>query len=400
MSLPQYPAYQNTGLQWLGDVPAHWQAKRLDHYFEERREKVSDKDYAPLSVTKLGVVPQLDTAAKTDDNDNRKLVLARDFVINSRSDRKGSAGVADRDGSVSLINTVLRPLPSVEGRFVHYLLRSVAFQEEFYRWGKGIVADLWSTNYSEMKNIILPIPPWGEQAVIAAFLDRETAKIDALIAEQEQLIALLKEKRQAVISHAVTKGLDPTAQMKGSGVEWLGDVPAHWRVTPLMHLTQLDRPIMYGIVLPGPNVDEGVPIVKGGDVKSHRLRVELLNKTTYEIEEPYARARLEPGDIVYSIRGTIGEAEIVPNELRGANMTQDAARIAPNAATNNRWLVHAVRSTPVFVQLEQRSLGAAVRGINIFDLKRARIPVPPRSEQNAIADHLELASRAAQALLE
>jgi type I restriction enzyme, S subunit len=190
VSLLRYPAYKNTGPEWLGDVPAHWETKRLDHYFEERREKVSDKDYAPLSVTKLGVVPQLDTAAKTDDNDNRKLVSAGDFVINSRSDRKGSAGVADRDGSVSLINTVLCPLPSVEGRFVHYLLRSVAFQEEFYRWGKGIVADLWSTNYSEMKNIVLPMPPRGEQAVIATFLDRETTKIDTLVAEQDRLIAL------------------------------------------------------------------------------------------------------------------------------------------------------------------------------------------------------------------
>ena len=233
MSFPKYGAYKESGVEWLGDVPAHWERARVGRYFEERREKVSDKDYAPLSVTKAGIVPQLDTAAKTDDKDNRKLVLSGDFVINSRSDRKGSAGIADRDGSVSLINTVLRPMPNLVGPFVHYLLRSVAFQEEFYRWGKGIVADLWSTNYSEMKNIILPVPLAPEQLAIAAFLDRETAKIDALIGEQERLIELLKEKRQAVISHAVTKGLDPHASMKDSGVEWLGEVPAHWQVLPL-----------------------------------------------------------------------------------------------------------------------------------------------------------------------
>jgi type I restriction enzyme S subunit len=238
------------------------------------------------------------------------------------------------------------------------------------------------------------VPPFDELSVICAFLDRETAKIDALIAEQERLIALLKEKRRAVISHAVTKGVDPNAPMKDSGVEWLGEVPAHWQVSPLMHLTQPDRPIMYGIVLPGPNVDEGIPIVKGGDVKPHRLKLDLLNRTTPEIEAPFARARLRPGDIVYSIRGTIGEAELVPQELLDANITQDAARIAPSKQTNNRWLAHAVRATPVFVQLEQRSLGAAVRGINIFDLKRARVPVPPPAEQDAIADYLDRAMAA------
>ncbi|MEI2735392.1 MAG: hypothetical protein V9G24_11685 [Rhodoblastus sp.] len=138
----------------------------------------------------------------------------RDFVINSRSDRKGSSGLSDRDGSVSLINTVLCPTLEVHGPFAHHLLRSIQFQEEFYRYGKGIVADLWSTNYSEMKNILLAMPSPSEQRCIATFLDCETAKIDALVEEKRRLIELLKEKRQAVISHAVTKGLNPDAPMK------------------------------------------------------------------------------------------------------------------------------------------------------------------------------------------
>ena len=206
MSFPRYPKYKDSGVEWLGQVPEHWTTRRLGYYFNERREKVSDRDYPALSVTKNGIVPQLETAAKTDDGDNRKRVGAGDFVINSRSDRKGSAGVAAVEGSVSLISTVLSPRSDVLPAFVHHLLRSVPFQEEFYRYGKGIVADLWSTNYGEMRNILLALPPRPEQAAIAAFLDRETAKIDALIAEQQRLIELLQEKRQAVISHAVTKG--------------------------------------------------------------------------------------------------------------------------------------------------------------------------------------------------
>jgi len=227
MSFPKYESYVDSGLEWLGSVPSHWAVKRLGHFFEERREKVSDKDFAPLSVTMKGIVPRLETAAKTQDGDNRKKVLEGDFVINSRSDRKGSSGVAPQDGSVSLICIVARP-KGIEPYFAHHLLRSVSFQEEFYRYGKGIVADLWSTGYSEMKNIVIPVPPSPEQQKIAAFLDHETAKIDVLIAEQQRLIELLKEKRQAVISHAVTKGLNPNAPMKDSGVEWLGEVPAHW----------------------------------------------------------------------------------------------------------------------------------------------------------------------------
>ncbi len=230
-----YPEYKDSGVEWLGELPEAWQVKRLGQYLFERREKCSDKEYLPLSVTKNGIVPQLDTAAKSDAGDNRKLVRKDDFVINSRSDRKGSSGISNLDGSVSLISIVLE-LRSIEPQFVHHLLRSYPFQEEFYRFGKGIVADLWSTNYSEMKNINIPIPNIEEQRTIAAFLDYETARIDQLITKQQQLIELLKEKRQAVISHAVTKGLNPNVPMKDSGVEWLGQVPEHWVVTQLRHL--------------------------------------------------------------------------------------------------------------------------------------------------------------------
>ncbi len=105
--LPKYPTYKHSGVEWLGQIPSHWELRRLGSYFEERKIKVSDKDYPPLSVTKQGILPQLETAAKTNDGDNRRLVKKGDFVINSRSDRKGSSGIANEDGSVSLINIVM-----------------------------------------------------------------------------------------------------------------------------------------------------------------------------------------------------------------------------------------------------------------------------------------------------
>ena len=240
----KYDKYKDSGVEWLGEIPSHWDVKRLGSFFEERREKVSDVDYPALSVTKSGIVPQLDTAAKTDAGDNRKLVKADDFVINSRSDRKGSSGISPYTGSVSLISIVMEPR-TIYPAYAHHLLRSYPFQEEFYRYGKGIVADLWSTNSSEMKNILLPVIPITEQQNIANFLDHETAKIDSLIEKQQQLIQLLKEKRQAVISHAVTKGLDPNVPMKDSGVEWLGQVPEHWKICSLskisLYTTKIDN---------------------------------------------------------------------------------------------------------------------------------------------------------------
>ncbi len=193
---------KDSGVEWLGEISSGWQLFRLGHLFRERREKVSDKDFPPLSVTKQGIVPQLETAAKSDDGDNRKLVRAGDFVINSRSDRKGSSGLSRLDGSVSLINIVLEPRRIVPD-FSHHLLRSYAFQEEFYRWGHGIVADLWTTCYSEMKDIRVLLPDRNLQQSIANFLDRETARIDQLIEKKQQLIEHASFRIEAIVDKVI-----------------------------------------------------------------------------------------------------------------------------------------------------------------------------------------------------
>ena len=159
-----YPEYKPTGLAWLPEIPKHWKSAKLRELFTERIQKASDKEFAPLSVSKGGIVPQIATVAKTDNGDNRKRVKVGDFVINSRSDRKGSSGISAYDGSVSLINIVLNPRAKENGRFLHYLLKSIPFTEEYYRNGRGIVADLWTTRYSEMKTISVPVPPADEQA--------------------------------------------------------------------------------------------------------------------------------------------------------------------------------------------------------------------------------------------
>lgn len=194
---------KESGIPWIGKIPEHWEVKKIRQCFQARSEKVSDTDFQPLSVSKQGIVPQLETACKTNNGENRKLVRKGDFVVNSRSDRKGSCGISAYDGSVTLISTVLIPR-QIDGLFCHYLLRSNNYIEEFYRNGRGIVADLWTTRLQDMRGIYLPLPPLCEQRAIATYLEEKTTKIDAHIAELEREIVLLCEYKVRLVSDAVT----------------------------------------------------------------------------------------------------------------------------------------------------------------------------------------------------
>ncbi|AEG96904.1 restriction endonuclease subunit S [Klebsiella aerogenes] len=383
-----YPEYKDSGVEWLGMVPSHWNIKRLGQFFEERRDKVSDKDYPPLSVTMQGIVPQIDTAAKTDAGDNRKLVLKNDFVINSRSDRKGSSGVSQLNGSVSLISIVMEP-KRIDPKFAHHLLRSYPFQEEFYRYGKGIVADLWSTNSSEMKNILIPELADDESNAIACFLDHETAKIDNLIEKQQQLIELLKEKRQAVISHAVTKGLNPDVPMKDSGVEWLGEVPEHWTVCRLKQIIKSGTSISYGIVQPGDSLDEGVPFIQTTNISQGNIQLESLPKTSKIIEKNYPRSRLDGGEVILGIRASIGSAYVVPLELKGANLSRGVARIQPGTNISADYLVWYLKTNAVEQYWALSKQGSTFSEVSIETVRELTVCVPPKDEQYNIASRLE-----------
>jgi len=392
MSLPRYGAYKPSGTSWLADVPAHWNIRRLGYFFEERREKVSDKDFPPLSVTKLGIVPQLDTAAKTDDGDNRKKVVAGDFVINSRSDRKGSSGAANQDGSVSLINTVLRPVTGIDINFAHHLLRSMPFQEEYYRYGKGIVADLWSTNYSEMRNIMLALPDVGEQGAIASFLDRETAKIDALIAEQEKLMGLLAEKRQATIFHAVTKGLNPNALMKDSGVAWLGEVPEHWKV---------GKAGFYISVLPGYAFsstgfsldDNNVKLLRGINVGVGELKWDEVVYWSRTEADGLDAFELDAGDVVIGMDrpliSTGMRVALVKKSDLPCLLLQRVAKIRPSESVEGCFMMRLLSSRAFEAHFAPETTGVSVPHISGEQIANFVIPVPPLDEQKRICNFLD-----------
>lgn len=221
---------------WFSSIPSTWRTTKIRELFSERNTKVSDKDYPALSVGKMGIVPQLDTAVKTDNGDNRKLICKGDFAINSRSDRKGAGGISDFDGSCSLIITVLKPHKELNSRFYHYLLRSHYFSEEYYRNGKGLVSDLWTTKWDTMQNIYIPVPPSSEQDQIVRYLDWQTLRINKLIKGYKRQIELLEERKKAVVSNAIIHGLKKDIPLKDSGVYWIGDIPKHWSTIKLRRI--------------------------------------------------------------------------------------------------------------------------------------------------------------------
>lgn len=227
---------KDSGIEWIGEIPISWSVSRIGGQYEHRNQKVSDKDYQPLSVTKQGVLLQLETVAKSDAHDDRKLVREGDFVINSRSDRRGSCGISAYSGSVSLINTVLKPRSRMNPTYYNWLFHTIQFADEFYKWGHGIVDDLWTTRWQDMKKIIIPFPSLDEQQKIADYLDKKCGEIDAITAEIQEQINTLEEYKKSVISETVTKGLNPNAPMKDSGVEWIGKIPANWEVKKLKYL--------------------------------------------------------------------------------------------------------------------------------------------------------------------
>ena len=220
---------KSSNIERIGEIPDNWQIKYIRECFKERKEKVSDYEWKPLSVTKQGIVEQLETAAKSDAHDDRKKVCKGDFVINSRSDRKQSCGLSELNGSVSLINIVLEN-KGLKSEYIKYLLKNYGFAEEFYRWGSGIVADLWSTNYQKMKKIRIPIPSMDEQEKIGKYLDEKVLEIDKIIEKTNKTIEEYKLYRQSIITKAITKGIYDNIKTKDSGVEWIKEMPENWNL--------------------------------------------------------------------------------------------------------------------------------------------------------------------------
>lgn len=303
MSFPQYSRYKDSGTEWLGKVPEHWQISRISTLYSEIVEAGSD-DLPILSVSIHHGVSDSELSedelerkvARSEDKTKYKRVRRGDLAYNMMRAWQGAFGSVSTDGMVSPAYTVARPKSEAPSSWVEYLLRTGLAAEEIRRFSRGITDFRLRLYWDEFKNIRVCIPPAEELDSILTFLDRETAKIDGLITEQQRLIELLQEKRQAVISHAVTKGLNPNAPMKDSGVEWLGEVPEHWSVRRLRYIGTLQNGLNIGAEAFG----EGDPFISYGDVYNNPnvpTRPAGLVRSTPEDKRKYG---LEEGDVLFT----------------------------------------------------------------------------------------------------
>lgn len=321
---------KDSGIEWVGAIPQDWQLSKIGSLYTQRNEKVSDKDYQPLSVTMQGILPQLATAAKTDDGDNRKMVRVGDFAINSRSDRRGSCGISPLDGSVSLINIILTPRTAIHPGYYNWLFHTTLFADEFYKWGHGIVADLWTTRWQEVKSITVPVPEYAEQERIAAFLDAECAEIDAVLEKTRASIEEYKKLKQAVITQAVTKGVRGDRSMKNSGIEWIGEIANEFAVYKFKYL--LKTPMQYGANEAGITFDKTLPrYIRITDITSDG-RLKQDNRLCIEdtVAKPYI---LQDGDLLFARSGgTVGKSFLYKQSYGNAAFAGYLIRAVVNRA--------------------------------------------------------------------
>lgn len=387
-------------MQWVGDVPSHWAVVPLKHV----AALIAGQSPNSADCNDEGAgLPFLQGCAEFGEQHPTprqycelppKQAIEGDLLLSVRAP-VGELNIADQRYGIGRGLCAIRPV-SGEFSFLRHVLAASIKSLQSVATGSTYQA----VSSEQIGSLRTPKPPADEQIIIAAFLERETSKIDALIEEQRRLIVLLKEKRQAVISHAVTKGLDPHAPMKDSGIEWLGEVPDHWDVKPLKQLAARGTSITYGIVQAGPDVPDGVPYIRTSDMSGEQLPREGYMRTSAEIDRAYARSKVNAGDLVIAIRATVGKPLIVPSFLEGANLTQGTAKFSPTECISARYAQLVVGSSGASSEFDRISKGATFKEITLEMLRNFRIPLPPRDEQDAIILFIEVKLQAIDGMID
>lgn len=382
---------KNSEVRWLGMIPKAWDLDKIVSLYSERSTKVSDRDYPALSVTKQGIVPQLESAAKTDNGDNRKLIKKNDFVINSRSDRRGSCGISEYEGSCSLINTVLAPKNNMVNQYYNYLFKTELFADEFYKWGNGIVDDLWSTKWSSMKNIMVPFPPLKEQRMIADYLDIKCTQIDTIVAKEQSVIEKLQEYKRTIITNAVVKGLDLTVEMADSGIEWIDSIPNHWKINRLIFSAYIRARLGWKGLKADEYTSEGHPFLSAVNIQNDKLVWEELNFINDNRYDESPEIKLELGDVLLVKDGAgIGKCAIVDQLPYGTATTNSSLGvITPYSELNSMYLYYFFESAIFQNYISRIKNGMGVPHLTQGNLKNIMVVIPPYCEQEAIVAYLD-----------
>ena len=401
MSFPRYPAYKPSGVEWLGDVPKHWDIRRVRWLCEIRKRIAGDLGHDVLSITQQGIrIKDIESndGQVSMDYSKYQFVEVGDFAMNHMDLLTGYVDISPVRGVTSPDYRVftIRDAGTSHDKFLLYLLQMGYKNRIFFAYGQGSSQlGRWRLPTEQFNDLPFPVPPLAEQTRIAEFLNGETGKIDGLVAEQRRLLALLKEKRQAVISHAVTRGLNPHAPLKPSGIEWLGDVPAHWAVKKIKHLVcsieQGWSPQCEGV--PVENESEWgvlkVGCVNGGSFDPSE------NKLLPPSLEPIPALGIVREDLLISRANTrelVGSAAVAERDYPNLMLCDKLYRLRFNAAAGlPRFVSHYLGSSVVRGEIELGATGASASMLNIpqSTILELTLAVPPLAEQAAIVAHLE-----------
>ena len=385
----QYDEYKDSGVEWLGEIPNHWEVNRHKYvasFLKGRNPTELSDDYVE------GYFPYLSMDSLRGKSHSkfaplvRGLFLAREgqpLIIwdgsNAGEFVLGKEGIVSSTMAAAFLNMQLDPQ--------YYWYLCLCFEPEMRRHANGM--GIPHVNGDELKNINLGVPAKLEQTQIASFLDHETSKIDTLIEKQQTLIQLLKEKRQAVISHAVTKGLNPDAPMKDSGVEWLGEVPEHWVVAQLKFNTLVMQTGPFGSQLHAEEyIEDGIPLIN----PAHMIDGEIVPDSRVTVDEAtqerLERHKLSEGDIIFARRGELGRCAIVHKHQEGWICGTGSLRATLNDKLISEYAYLLITSDGLISELSLESKGSTMDNLNTETLGRVRMPVPPRNEQNEIISHV------------
>ena len=386
MSISRYENYKDSGLPWLREIPNHWGITQSRRLFALRKEKATETDRQLTASQKHGVIYQDDYMALEGQRvvqviigaDILKHVEPNDFVISMRSFQGGIEWCGHR-GSISSAYVMLIPSDSIEVKFFSYLFKCKPYIQALQSTS-NLVRDGQALRYENFTLIDLPVIPYSEQQTIAAFLDNETAKIDALIAEQNRLIRLLKEKRQAIIAHTVTKGLNPTAPMKDSGIEWLGEVPRQWGVSRLKHVGEA----VIGLTFDPTDIveeDEGMLVLRSSNVKEGRI---VFDDNVYVSKSVPDKLIVRCGDILICSRNgsrdLIGKNAMIAADAEGVTF---GAFMTVFRSDLNPYLFWVLNSA-LFEYQSGAFLTSTINQLTIGTLNGCEVPIPPPEERKEI----------------
>ncbi len=406
MKYKKYPSYKDSGVEWLGEIPEHWNVNTIKSILEERKESNSPlKTENILSLCMYrGVIPYSEKGNSgnkaKEDLTAYKLAYPGDIVLNSMNVVAGSVGLSKYFGAVSPVYYMLRPRNKQDKvEFFNDIFQSESFQKSLFGLGNGImVKESESTGklntirmripMDKLNTVLIPYPPSKEQQQIANFLDKATAKIDTLIEKQTKQIELLKEKRQAVISHAVTKGINPNVPMKDSGVEWLGVIPEHWGTSPLKFL--ISEPLMYGANESADRDNPNDPrYIRITDIKKDgTLHEHTFKSLPIEIAKPYL---LKENSLLLTRTGaTVGKSflyEISWGVACFAGYLIKAV-ISPNKALS-KYVYYFTNTHNYWQWLKSSQIQATIENVSAEKYSSLSLPVPSLAEQRQIVEYID-----------